>query len=96
MEILTSGRAFAGYLKRMFSYTWKCICVLVTNHHHILRRLELTALVYIVHVDCLLQDGLLRVLLDGGPTRGFAAGDSTMLEEDVNVLKVVLVHCTKC
>jgi len=32
-------------------------------------------------------DGLLRVLLDGGPTRGFAAGDSTMLEEDVNVLK---------
>lgn len=74
----------------------KCICVLVTNHYHILRHLELTALVYIVHVDCLLQDGLLRVLLDGGPTRGFAAGDSTMLEEDVNVLKVVLVHCMKC
>lgn len=32
-------------------------------------------------------DGLLRVLLDGGPTRGFSASDSTMLEEDVNVLK---------
>lgn len=32
-------------------------------------------------------DGLLRVLLDGGPTRGFAATDSAMLEEDVNVLK---------
>jgi hypothetical protein len=72
------------------------MCVLVINHYHILGRLELTALVYIVHVDCLLQDGLLRVLLDGGPTRGFAAGDSTMLEEDVNVLKVALVHCMKC
>jgi hypothetical protein len=34
------------------------------------------------------QDGLLRVLLDGGPTRGFAQSDSAMLEEDVNVLKV--------
>jgi hypothetical protein len=33
-------------------------------------------------------DGLLRVLLDGGPTRGFAQSDSAMLEEDVNVLKV--------
>lgn len=75
----------------------ECIpLILVTDHYHVLRYLELTALVYIVHVDWILQDGLLRVLLDGGPTRGFAAGDSTMLEEDVNMLKVVLVHCIKC
>jgi hypothetical protein len=35
---------------------------------------------------------LLRVLLDGGPTRGFSANDSAMLEEDVNVLKVCVEY----
>ena len=88
MEILSSGRVFAGYLKRMFSYTWKCICILVTNHYHILGRLELTTLAYIVHVDCLLQDGLLRVLLDGGPTHGFAG----CVEGSVSALHEVLTY----
>eukprot|EP00850_Spirogloea_muscicola_P012569 SM000082S22811 [mRNA] locus=s82:26155:33864:- [translate_table: standard] len=36
-------------------------------------------------------DGLLRVLLDGGPTRSFAQEDSDMLEEDLNVLKEFFV-----
>ncbi|KAM5551564.1 protein unc-13 [Rosa sericea] len=41
-------------------------------------------------VTSLLQatlDGLLRVLLDGGPSRVFSLGDGKLLEEDVEVLK---------
>lgn len=34
------------------------------------------------------QDGLLRVLLDGGPSRIFLVGDAKLLEEDLEVLKV--------
>lgn len=36
------------------------------------------------------QDGLLRVLLDGGPSRVFHPSESKLLEEDVEVLKVTL------
>ncbi|GMH05086.1 hypothetical protein Nepgr_006926 [Nepenthes gracilis] len=41
-------------------------------------------------VTSLLQaslDGLLRVLLDGGPSRIFSTGDAKLLEEDLDVLK---------
>lgn len=38
--------------------------------------------------EIVLQEGLLRVLLDGGPTRVFADTDSDMLEEDLSSLKV--------
>ncbi|TQE10263.1 hypothetical protein C1H46_004102 [Malus baccata] len=41
-------------------------------------------------VTSLLQatlDGLLRVLLDGGPSRIFSVGDAKLLEEDLEVLK---------
>ena len=34
------------------------------------------------------QDGLLRVLLDGGPSRVFSQGDAKLFEEDLDVLKV--------
>lgn len=34
------------------------------------------------------QDGLLRVLLDGGPSRIFYPADAKLLEEDLEVLKV--------
>lgn len=34
------------------------------------------------------QDGLLRVLLDGGPSRVFSLGDEKLFEEDLEVLKV--------
>lgn len=37
----------------------------------------------------LYQEGLLRVILDGGPSRVFFPGDSKLLEEDVEVLKVI-------
>lgn len=36
------------------------------------------------------QDGLLRVLLDGGASRVFHPSESKLLEEDVEVLKVTL------
>uniref|UniRef100_A0A0D9XFQ5 MHD1 domain-containing protein n=1 Tax=Leersia perrieri TaxID=77586 RepID=A0A0D9XFQ5_9ORYZ len=32
-------------------------------------------------------DGLLRVILDGGPTRVFSPSDATLLEEDLEILK---------
>lgn len=35
-----------------------------------------------------IQDGLLRVVLDGGPSRIFSLGDAKLLEEDLEVLKV--------
>jgi len=35
-----------------------------------------------------LQDGLLRVILDGGPSRVFFPGDAKLLEEDLEALKV--------
>ena len=35
------------------------------------------------------QDGLLRVILDGGPSRIFTLADAKLLEEDVEVLKVI-------
>ena len=35
------------------------------------------------------QDGLLRVLLDGGPSRVFSTSDAKMFEEDLEVLKVL-------
>jgi hypothetical protein len=34
------------------------------------------------------QDGLLRVILDGGPSRVFFPGDAKLLEEDLEALKV--------
>ena len=34
------------------------------------------------------QEGLLRVLLDGGPLRVFAESDAAMLEDDLQQLKV--------
>lgn len=34
------------------------------------------------------QDGLLRVILDGGPSRVFSLGDAKLLEEDLEILKV--------
>lgn len=37
----------------------------------------------------LYQEGLLRVILDGGPSRVFFPGDSKLLEDDVEVLKVI-------
>ncbi|KAK9912696.1 hypothetical protein M0R45_036546 [Rubus argutus] len=45
-------------------------------------------------VTSLLQatlDGLLRVLLDGGPSRVFSLGDAKLLEEDLEVLKEFFV-----
>lgn len=39
-----------------------------------------------------LQDGLLRVILDGGPSRVFFPGDAKFLEEDLEVLKVILLY----
>lgn len=39
------------------------------------------------------QDGLLRVILDGGPSRVFTLSDAKGLEEDLEVLKVfVTLH----
>lgn len=35
-----------------------------------------------------LQDGLLRVILNGGPLRVFYPGDAKLLEEDLEILKV--------
>lgn len=37
------------------------------------------------------QDGLLRVILDGGPSRVFSTSDSKLLEEDLEVLKVLII-----
>lgn len=37
-----------------------------------------------------MQEGLLRVILDGGPTRIFFPNDSKLLEDDLEVLKVPL------
>lgn len=34
------------------------------------------------------QDGLLRVILDGGPSRVFSVADAKLLEEDLEILKV--------
>lgn len=34
------------------------------------------------------QEGLLRVVLDGGPSRVFSLADGKLLEEDLEVLKV--------
>lgn len=34
------------------------------------------------------QDGFLRVILDGGPSRVFSLADAKLLEEDLEVLKV--------
>jgi hypothetical protein len=36
------------------------------------------------------QEGLLRVILDGGPTRIFFLNDSKLLEDDLEILKVPL------
>lgn len=38
----------------------------------------------------LCQDGLLRVLLDGGPSRVFFPSDAKLLEDDLEILKVLL------
>jgi hypothetical protein len=35
------------------------------------------------------QDGLLRVILDGGSTRVFSPNDAPLLEEDLETLKVI-------
>lgn len=40
-----------------------------------------------------MQEGLLRVILDGGPTRIFFPNDSKLLEDDLEVLKVTLSPC---
>lgn len=40
-----------------------------------------------------MQEGLLRVILDGGPTRIFFPNDSKLLEDDLEVLKVPLSPC---
>lgn len=40
-----------------------------------------------------MQEGLLRVILDGGPTRIFFSNDSKLLEDDLEVLKVPLSPC---
>jgi hypothetical protein len=37
-----------------------------------------------------MQEGLLRVILDGGPTRIFFPNDSKLLEDDLEILKVPL------
>lgn len=37
------------------------------------------------------QDGLLRVILDGGPSRVFSTSDAKLLEEDLEVLKVLMI-----
>lgn len=37
------------------------------------------------------QDGLLRVILDGGPSRLFTVSDAKLLEEDLEVLKVFMI-----
>lgn len=34
------------------------------------------------------QDGLVRVLLDGGPSRIFSQSDAKLFEEDLDILKV--------
>lgn len=36
----------------------------------------------------MIQDGFLRVILDGGPSRVFTTADAKLIEEDLEVLKV--------
>ena len=42
------------------------------------------------------QDGLLRVLLDGGAARVFSVADAKLFEEDLEVLKVCDIVIFKC
>ena len=57
--------------------------------HGILFRFTSSSVSYELYV-ILMQDGLLRVLLDGGPSRLFVPSDVKYLEEDLEVLKVCL------
>jgi hypothetical protein len=45
-------------------------------------------LLLLISVDW--QDGLLRVILDGGSSRVFSPTDAPLLEEDLETLKVIL------
>lgn len=45
-------------------------------------------LMFMTETGVLFQDGFLRVILDGGPSRVFSPGDAKLLEEDLEVLKV--------
>lgn len=46
---------------------------------------------------CNSQEGYVWVLLDGGPSRAFSDSDITMMEDDLNVLKVSLsLHFLTC
>jgi hypothetical protein len=43
-----------------------------------------------------IQDGLLRVLLDGGPSQLFLPSDAKLMEEDLEVLKVLHLFIFTC
>lgn len=50
-----------------------------------------------VQIPFFCQEGLLRVLLDGGPSRLFLPADAKLLEEDLELLKVrlLLLSCIR-